>query len=305
MRNLTLLLALMLSMTAAVCFAAERDNPGDKAASSESEAQNAIRKSASEFVAAFNKGEPKSIASLWTPDGEYVDESGRVFVGRDAIEKEYAAFFATHPGLTIDISISSIKIIGGESAIEDGVAVIKDKDGTAVSKGAYTAIHLKEGGKWLMASVRERPVSSRSSGPKLGDLGWLIGDWAAEKGSSSVGLSFKWIVEKKFLQLSYEAREKGRLLRSGIQIVGVDPVYGGLVSWSFDSTGGHGQGLWKLMKKGVIIESRGIMADGAPTEATEILSRTKPDSLIWRSVNRSVGGLGLDDTEVTLKRRSK
>ncbi len=86
-----------------------------------------FRASAEEFVAAFNKGDAKQIGAFWTPDCEYVDETGRIFKGRDAIEKEYAAFFAANPGLKMENSISSIKVIGGHSAIEDGAAISQEQ----------------------------------------------------------------------------------------------------------------------------------------------------------------------------------
>ena len=65
----------------------------------ESGADAEIRRAADEFVAAFNRGDAKAVAAHWTADGEYVDEAGRVFAGREAIEKEYAAFFQEHPGV--------------------------------------------------------------------------------------------------------------------------------------------------------------------------------------------------------------
>src|SRR5262245_59077238 len=50
----------------------------------------AIRQAAAEFVAAFDRGDAAAVAAHWLEDGEYVDESGRVFSGRAAIEAEYA-----------------------------------------------------------------------------------------------------------------------------------------------------------------------------------------------------------------------
>ena len=44
--------------------------------------QAAIHKSAEAFVTAFHKGGAKALAAFWTPDGDYVDESGRVLKGR-------------------------------------------------------------------------------------------------------------------------------------------------------------------------------------------------------------------------------
>jgi hypothetical protein len=47
----------------------------------------AITRTAEAFVEAFQKGDAKAVASFWTPDGDYVDPSGRVLNGRPAIEK--------------------------------------------------------------------------------------------------------------------------------------------------------------------------------------------------------------------------
>ena len=116
--------------------------------------------SAEEFVTAFNKGDAKKIGALWTTDCEYVDETGVIFRGRDAIEKEYARFFAANPGLKMETAISSVKIISGHAAIEDGQTTVKNMKGAIVSRAFYTTIHLKEGDKWLMASVRERAIPS-------------------------------------------------------------------------------------------------------------------------------------------------
>ena len=268
--------------------------------------EKAIRASAQQFVAAFDKGNAKEIAALWTPDCEYIDETGRVFRGRNAIEKEYAAFFAAHPGLKIKISVSSVKIIDGHAAVEEGTAIVKNADGAPVSQGFYTAIHLKEKGKWLMASVRERAAASVSQRPTFKDLDWLIGDWGAAKGSKSADFRFKWIADKKFMELSYTARNEGTVTRSGIEIIGRDPLSGNVISWSFDSTGGYGQGHWRLLKKGLVIESRGIMPDGAGTTSTNIVSRIDEDSFSWKSVNRTIAGEHLHDLDaVVLKRKPR
>ena len=55
---------------------------------------DAIRQAATKFAEAFNRGDAKAIADLWTHNGEYIDEQGRNAVGREAIENDYAEFFA-------------------------------------------------------------------------------------------------------------------------------------------------------------------------------------------------------------------
>jgi SnoaL-like domain len=58
----------------------------------------AITKTAEAFVEAFQKGDAKAVASFWTPDGDYVDLTGRLLNGRPAIEKDFAHHFAENKG---------------------------------------------------------------------------------------------------------------------------------------------------------------------------------------------------------------
>lgn len=312
MRNLIVSIVLVAITVSSVGFAAEGKKetpkalPATQTKSAQTADEKAVRASAAEFINAFNTGDAKGLGALWSPNCEYVDENGRMFRGREAVEKEYGAFFKANPGLKIDVAISSIKTIGNQAAIEEGTAIVTNADGATLSRGSYTAIHEKQGDKWLIASVRERAAPSPAKRPTLEDLDWLVGEWIASEGSKSLRLSFKWIAEKKFLELAYSARDKDNVARSGIQIVGRDPLSGDVISWSFDSTGGHGQGHWKLLKKGLIIESRGMMPDGAPTYATEIVSKTGADSFTWKSVNRSVAGHVMPDEDaVVMKRKPK
>ncbi len=312
MRNSMLMIVLILVVATASAFAAEVKKGAGKApasvqaSSAQTADEKAVRSTAAAFTSAFDKGDAKEIASLWTPDCEYIDETGRIFRGRDAIEKAYAAFFAANPGLKIVTSISSVRIIAGHSAIENGTAVVKKADGAVLSRGSYTAMHLKEQGKWLMVSVREHASPTLSKRPTFQDLAWLIGDWSATKDSNTLDFSIKWISEKKFIELTYSVRDKGALVRSGIQVIGRDPSSGNVISWSFDSTGGYGRGQWRILKKGFIIESRGMMPDGALTASSDIVSRINGDSFSWQSVDRTVAGQTLSDEEpVVLKRKHR
>src|SRR5262245_29055735 len=76
---------------------AQRLPPRRLAASESAEDLEAIREGSQAFVEAFNRADAQAVAALWAPDGEYIDEAGRKFEGRAAIEKEYAAFFSAHP----------------------------------------------------------------------------------------------------------------------------------------------------------------------------------------------------------------
>lgn len=300
-------IAISIACLGVSCKAVAADKP--PAAATEKQQvveEKAIRVSAEEFTSAFNKGDSKAIGNLWAADGEYVDEKGRAFRGRESIEKEYAAFFARHPNLKLETTVSSMKILNAHAAIEDGTSVLRKADNSPVSRASYTAFLLKEGGKWLMASVREYPLPAPATRPNFRNLDWLIGTWTAAKDSKELEFAYRWIADKKFIELSYSAKDKGSPIRSGIQVVGIDPSSGEVVSWSFDSNGGYGRGLWRLLKKGLIVESRGTLPDGAPTASTDILSRMDDNSIRWQSVNRIVAGQRLNDSEpVVLKKKAK
>jgi hypothetical protein len=229
-----------------------------------------------------------------------------VYDGREAIEKEYAAFFSKNPGLQMATTISSVKMIGDHAAIETGTTLLTKADKGIVSRGSYAAVHVKESGKWLLASVQEFPSPSRPMQENVADLEWLIGDWTATHESTTLEFAFKWIADKKFVELSYSVRNKDSVARSGIQIIGNDPGTGELISWSFDSNGGSGYGRWMAHGKGWIIDSLGMIPDGTVTNSTELLSRTEADSFTWRSVNRWLDGQKLNDSRmVTLKRKQR
>ena len=100
-------------------------------------------------------------------------------------------------------------MFGDKAATEDGTSIVKNADGAIVSRGSYTAVHLKEEDKWLMASVREHASPSLSQRPSFGDLEWLIGDWSATKDSKTLDFSFKWIADKKFIELSVQCSGQG------------------------------------------------------------------------------------------------
>src|SRR5262245_11728789 len=57
----------------------------------------AIQAASREFAAAFNKGDAKAVAALWTEQGECYDAAGEPILGRAAIEQAFAEFFKDNP----------------------------------------------------------------------------------------------------------------------------------------------------------------------------------------------------------------
>src|SRR5262245_59328423 len=86
-----------------------KTGPGTEGGVLDNGDRDAILRRASLFAVAFNKGDARAIASLWTDNGESRDAAGRTFVGRTMIEKVYNAFFKANPGEKIEVLVKSIR----------------------------------------------------------------------------------------------------------------------------------------------------------------------------------------------------
>jgi uncharacterized protein (TIGR02246 family) len=294
----TLMVLAAVLLVAISAQAAEKNKPASPSD------DTAIRATADAFVQAFNRGDARAVAALWTEKGTMADDRGQIFKGRKAIEAEYVALFKEHPGAKMEVAIQSIDFATPGMAIEDGVARVVAKDGPPAAS-RYTAVHVLEGGKWLMASVRESRIEIPSNFPRMQQFGWLVGKWEAKSEHVSVRTEVRWIANRSFLQREYTVRQDGLVTSSGVQIIGWDPLAGQVRSWSFDSAGGHGTGLWTATPDGWQIESTGVLPDGTSSSSRDFLVRIRGEQNIfgWYSVNRKIGAMELPNTrEIVLDR---
>ena len=85
----------------------------------------AIRKAVESYVAAFNQGDAKALAAMWSPEAVYTNPlSGEQVVGREAIEKQFAAIFADAKGAKLEAKTDSIQFISPNVAVEQGTAKV-------------------------------------------------------------------------------------------------------------------------------------------------------------------------------------
>lgn len=268
----------------------------------------AIRATGQAFIQAFDRGDAKAIAGLWTENGSLAEDQGETFKGRKAIENAYATFFKEHPGARMEIAAQSIEFPAPAVAIETGLAQIVDKDGASPMSGRYTAVHVLQDGKWLMANVRDTKVSAPSNYAHLEPFEPLIGAWQAKSDSVLVRTTIRWVANRNFLRRNYSVQRDGLTTSSGVQIIGWDAQSQQVRSWSFDSSGGHGTGIWTATPDGWQIRSTGVLADGTPTSSLDFLvAAAAQDNIFgWRSTHRKAGGLDLPDLpETTLERVSE
>jgi uncharacterized protein (TIGR02246 family) len=266
----------------------------------------ALLKNAAAFVEAFHKGDAKKIAAFWTADGDYTDETGKLFKGREAIEKLFNGFFAENKGLKLRIDIASLKFVTPDVAIEDGMTSVITPDGGPPSRARYTIVHVKKEGKWLLSSVRDAPYTAPTNHDQLSGLEWLIGDWASDTDKGEVArVAFSWTESQNFIVSSFTTTFKDISIGGGTQWIGWDPLAKKVRSWTFETNGGFGEGTWTQDGDKWVSKSTGVLRDGKKLTATNILTRIDADNMSWQATNRTEDGKALPDIKPIKMKRVK
>jgi uncharacterized protein (TIGR02246 family) len=316
MKNSKLQLVLVLGLVTALGFVAATGpsrfecrsslRAAEKAvnAAPDEAAKAAIQKQGEAFVEAFHKGDAKALAALLTVDCDHIDQSGQHLKGRDAIEKEFATFFAENRGLKVGIESNSLRFLTPEVAIEDGTTEAFAPNGGPPSQSRFTNIHVKRDGQWLLSGVRIAPLVRPSNYEHLRVLEWAIGDWAGEAADDGVErLAVAWADNQNFIKATFSATLKNVPLGSATHQIGWDPVAKRLRSWVFDATGGFGEGSWVQDGKKWVVKTTSVLQDGKQAAATYTLAPVNSDAITLKATERSEDGKKLPDIkEIKLKR---
>lgn len=254
----------------------------------------AVRKTAKEFAEAFNKGDARAMAALWTKDGEYVGPDGETLRGRTAIEKAYTKYFKENPKARVEVRIESLRLLGRHTALEEGALKLNLPGDSEPGESRYSVLHVQEDDGWRMASVREW-VPDPAQLISLKDIEWLIGEWQAKSDDSDLRVSYAWDEDRAFIRSRYILKRNGEVAASGTQMIGKDPA-GGLRSWLFDRSGTFSESAWSRDGKQWIIEAAGRLPDGSEVTATNVLIPLGKDAFTWQSLDRTAGGAALPET---------
>jgi uncharacterized protein (TIGR02246 family) len=271
----------------------------------QAEDEAAIRKSDNAYVEAYNKRDAKALAALWSPEAVYIDpETGDEAVGRDEIEKEFAATFEDLKDAKLEVNVESIRFLSPNVAVENGTARVIGPEGEP-DESSYAALFVKREGKWLLDRVTEEvtaapPEPSPSSYEHLKELEWMIGSWIDQDEDATVQTDCQWTKNQNFLNRSFAVVVGEQVDMAGMQLIGWDPVAKQIRSWLFDSEGGFAEGKWTRKGDRWLIQMDGTLADGRKTTAVNIMTRVNDDSFTWQSVNRAVGGDVLPNVDEVL-----
>ncbi len=278
--------------------------PLARAADGDAAQRQAIHKTAEAFVAAFEKGDARAVASFWTPDGDYTDLAGRSLRGRDAILASYTETFANGPRLRLRIEVASLKFPTPQTAVEDGTTSVIGPDGTVLARANYTNVLVEKDGRWLLSSVRESPYTPPSKREDLRPLDWALGVWEHDVDEGPVGvIGFERTPDGNFIQSFRAVRVNGRLLENGTQTIGWDAAAKQIRSWNFESDGGFGESTWSNSGDTWTITTESVLSSGSTMESTNIVRRIDDDNITVQTVDQKLDGKAIPNGPVMKMKR--
>ena len=252
----------MMAWTLASAIGAETDR--------QAEDEAAIRKAVESYVAAFNQGDAKALAAMWSPEAVYTNPlSGEQVVGREAIEKQFGSIFAAAKGTKLEAKTNAIQFVSPNVAVEQGTAKVIRPD-QEPEESEYTAVYVKRDGQWLLDRVTEEDVPVvLSHYEQLKELEWMIGTWVDQDEQNRIETTCQWTKNQNFMTRSFTVSVRDRIEMAGMQIVGWDPAAKQIRSWVFDSDGGFGEGVWSKKDKRWYVQATGTLPDGSKTSSRQ------------------------------------
>ena len=257
------------------------------------------------YTEAFNSGDAGALAGCWAPDAIYiVPDTGKQIEGRSEIKEHFAKLLLQHKGSKLKVDVESIRFISPHVAAEQGKTTLVSADGQA-DQSRYTAIHVKQDGKWYLDRVTETEAKTTPSQYEhLKELEWLIGSWTDQDEQSSIEMTSRWTKNQTFITRSFAASEGDQIVLSGMQLIGYDAVKEEIRSWTFDSDGGFNEGRWSKLKNGWTVTSSGSTADGRKTSSLNTFSDIGENEYKWKSTSRMAAGQLLSNIDEVVVVRS-
>ncbi len=257
----------------------------------------AIEKLTTEMTQAFDKRDAAAIAAHWTEEGEFIRNDGEPISGRAEIQQGYADYFKTLKGKAkLEIEVDDLHFPSADTAVSEVTLRLKDEAGEVVASSWRNTLLVREGGQWKVAVVREW---DRDSGydTNLQELEWLIGTWQANDKEGEVTTVYEWDENKAFIRGKYTVKEGGKVVKSGLQMIGKDNAEGTIRSWVFQSDGGFGGGVWTREGKTWSVDVYGVTSDGSELTATSIYVHVNPNTYTWQGVDQAIDDEPIPDTQ--------
>ena len=102
-----------------------------------------------QYVAAFNQGDAKALAALYTADGFRLTPMNQVIAGRASIEQFYVATFASKPPV-LTVTPGRTQMLTADAAVAEGSYELAS---TPAARGVYVLTLVWQNRQWKLASV--------------------------------------------------------------------------------------------------------------------------------------------------------
>jgi hypothetical protein len=234
-----------------------------------------------------------------TANGSYTDLSGRTAKVRDLLS-------ANKDGDTSVASISAglnvtVRFVGNDVAVEEGDFELPPGEDRVPAKGHYIALWVRDGQRWKLDSMQERPIAAVVDSNLPASLDAFVGQWSGEENKIAIQVSAKWDANRRFLSRRI-AMTAGKASTVGTQTIGWDPISRQIRSWTFCDDGSYSEGVWSLEGNAWMALSTRVLPDGQTSECTQVYKFPDKNTMVWKQIRCSVEGQPTDDLEIILKR---
>ena len=295
----TALPAILLSLATVAVSPAARAQPesATPAAASAAGVIAAVRHAADDYVTAFNAGDTAALADQWTLGAE-LDEAGGLLKGREAIVASLGRLRAIYPKASLAIDVTDVQPLGEGVARVQGTLAFTRQPGEEPAVSRFESLRVSENGRWRIAESRVVP-SGKSA---LADLGWMIGRWQSTdaKAGTKVEATYERALGGHAIVGRIKSTKGDGSTVDSLDVIQADRRTGRVRSWTLDSTGSHAEG--EFTTDGTSFNRSMVAAPGDPAvgdhaEWVQVLRALGPDKILWHSIERSLDGRSLPDTE--------
>ena len=252
----------------------------------------AIRAAAAAYRAALVKGDVAASRRMWTADGDVVDGWGNVLPAADAVAANGGT---AEEQPEVRVGETRLRSITPDVVLEDGTVDVVLPGTATPLEGWFSAIWVKQGNEWKLASLREAERPTTLHGDSLDDLEWMVGDWTLEPDDGAdadampaMKMSVRWDAGRMFLvrdmRLTSPTTAAEPVTIDVQQRIGWDPLVGRIRSWSFATDGTRGEATWFRDGTSWITKGTTILADGTQETTVHISSYDGRDRCVWRTI---------------------
>jgi uncharacterized protein (TIGR02246 family) len=261
----------------------------------------AVRAAAREYAAAVANGDAEKVRESWTKDGDYVDANGRTRKVSNIVKQMARRPRDGKARADVALPTSALRFVTPTVAIEDGEYECGAAPDGSPLMGRFTAVWVKQDGKWLLDSLRESVTAGPQIDKHLRPLEWLLGEWVAETDDAVMLVSARPSNRGNYIVREFAVIGDGGAT-TATERIAWDADDGELKSWTFDSQDGRSESSWTRDGKGWRVETKEVMDDEQTATTVATLTPAGRGQHVWEVKSSKVGDESVAPRKVTFRR---